>query len=91
LHHSPNGGKRNPIEAAKFKQMGVRTGFPDLILLVPNKDHPFLAIELKVGKNSQQESQKEYEREFAKIGAKYVVVRSIGEFIKVTNEYLNDV
>lgn len=91
LHHSPNGGKRNPIEAAKFKQMGVRAGFPDLVLLIPNKDHPFLAIELKAGKNDQQESQKDYEREFGKIGAKYVVVRSIGEFIKVVNEYLNNV
>ena len=26
LHHSPNGGKRNAIEASKFKQMGVRAG-----------------------------------------------------------------
>lgn len=71
--------------------MGVRAGFPDLILLVPNKAHPFLAIELKVGKNNQQESQRIYEKEFGKIGAKYVVIRSIGEFIKVVNEYLNNV
>lgn len=47
LHHSPNGGKRNSIEAAKFKQMGVRAGFPDLILLIPNKFYPFCGVELK--------------------------------------------
>lgn len=28
LHHSPNGGKRNSIEAAKFKQMGVLQDSP---------------------------------------------------------------
>ena len=90
LHHSPNGGKRDAIEAAKFKQMGVRAGFPDLILLVPNNSYPFIGIELKSGKGNQSEHQKEYENEFERIGAKYVVIRSIGEFMKVVNEYLND-
>lgn len=35
LHHSPNGGKRNIIEAKKFKDMGTQAGFPDLFLFVP--------------------------------------------------------
>ena len=70
LIHVPNGGYRNAVEAAKFKQMG---------------------IELKAGKNRQSVHQKEYEAEFGRIGAKYVVVRSIGEFMKVVNEYLNNV
>lgn len=50
LIHVPNGGYRNAVEAAKFKQMGVRAGVPDLILLYPNKEHPFMGIELKAGK-----------------------------------------
>ena len=91
LIHVPNGGYRNAVEAAKFKQMGVRAGVPDLILLYPNKEHPFMGIELKAGKNRQSVHQKEYEAEFGRIGAKYVVVRSIGEFMKVVNEYLNNV
>ena len=53
LHHSPNGGFRNASEAAKFKAMGVRAGFPDLVLLVPRGKRPFLAIELKYGRNGQ--------------------------------------
>lgn len=87
----PNGGFRNKIEAAKLKQMGVRAGFPDLILLVPNRFYPFCGIELKVAKGSQSEHQKEYQKEFESIGAKYVVVRSLDEFIKVTDDYLKDV
>jgi hypothetical protein len=88
LHHSPNGGKRNAIEAAKFKQMGVRAGFPDFILLIPNKFYPFCAIELKTKTGKQSEHQKEYQKEFESIGAKYVVCRSLEEFIEVVNGYL---
>lgn len=91
LHHSPNGGKRNAIEAAKFKQMGVRAGFPDLILLVPNKFYTFCGIELKAKNGRQSEHQKEYQREFERIGAKYVVVRSLDEFISIIDEYMKDV
>lgn len=91
MHSSPNGGKRNAIEAAKFKQMGVRAGFPDLILLIPNKFYPFCGIELKIKTGRQSESQKAYQKEFESIGAKYVVVRSLDEFIKVVNEYLKDI
>lgn len=47
LHHSPNGGFRNKREAGKLKAMGVREGFPDLLLLLPRKNYCGLAIELK--------------------------------------------
>ena len=30
IYHVPNGGKRNPREAAKLKSMGVVPGIPDL-------------------------------------------------------------
>ena len=87
----PNGGKRNAMEAAKFKQMGVRAGFPDLILLVPNKTYHFCGIELKTKTGRQSEYQKEYQKEFEHMGAKYVVVRSLDEFIEMTNAYITDV
>lgn len=85
----PNGGKRNAIEAAKLKQMGVRAGFPDLILLVSNRFYPFMGIELKARKGRQSEHQKEYEREFGRIGARYVVVRSLEEFIDTVKAYMD--
>ena len=88
LHHSPNGGFRNASEAAKFKAMGVRAGFPDLVLLVPRGKCPFLAIELKYGRNGQSERQKAYQKALEAVGARYVVVRSVEEFKKVVEEYL---
>jgi len=47
LHHSPNGGQRNVVVAARLKAQGVRRGFPDLIF--PQRRGAFagLALELK--------------------------------------------
>ena len=35
LHHCPNGGSRNRLEAVKLKQMGVKAGVSDLCLPYP--------------------------------------------------------
>ena len=91
LIHIPNGGSRNIIEAAKFKQMGVRAGFPDLLMLIPNKYYPFMGIELKTKTGRQSDHQKAYQKEFDSIGAKYVVCRSLEEFIEVVNGYLAEI
>lgn len=90
LHHSPNGGRRNVIEAAKFKQMGVRAGFPDLILLEANRYYPLMGIELKTTKGRQSDHQKAYQQEFERHGYKYIIVRSLDEFIKEVTSYLED-
>lgn len=49
LYHVPNGGKRNPAEAARFKAMGVKAGVPDLCLPVPMNGYAGLYIEMKYG------------------------------------------
>lgn len=90
LFHPSNGGKRNAIEAAKFKRMGVRPGVADLMLVVPNKFYPYMCIELKSEKGKQSEHQKDFQRAVESIGAKYVVCRSLEEFIEVVNDYLTE-
>lgn len=57
LHHSPNGGSRHKAEAIKFKLMGVKAGFPDLFLFVPNGLCHGLFIELKAKGGRVTESQ----------------------------------
>lgn len=61
LHHSPNGGRRDAREGARFKQMGTQAGFPDLILLVAAKGYHALLLELKTRTGRQQDSIKEAE------------------------------
>lgn len=88
LHHSPNGGRRNAREGARFKAMGTRKGFPDLVLFFPSKDYHGLFIEMKSEKGRQQPSQKEWQRQLEWAGYKYVVCRSFGEFMTEIKEYL---
>lgn len=47
LTHVPNGGARTPAEGAILKAMGVRAGFPDLILPAARRGYIGLAIEMK--------------------------------------------
>lgn len=89
--HVPNGGKRNPVEAAKFKAMGVKSGVADLQLKVPNKFYPYLDIELKSAKGRLSDHQKQYRDAVERVGGKYAVVRSLEEFMDVVNNYLSDV
>lgn len=90
LHHSPNGGFRNKIEASKFKLMGVRKGFPDLILLVSRNGYHALMIELKSSKGRQQESQKQFQQAVESQGYKYSLCYSLDEFMELVKMYLKD-
>ena len=87
LHHSPNGGKRNVREAARFKAMGTRAGFPDLLLLVPRQPYNFLAIEMKASKGRQSDNQKQMQADMEAQGGIYVVCRSLDEFIGIIKAY----
>lgn len=57
LHHIPNGGKRDRVEALHMKQQGVKRGVPDLCLPVPRGRYHGLYIEMKTktGKASMEQ------------------------------------
>ena len=48
LHAIPNGGKRDPLTAARLKAEGARAGVPDVCFPVPWHDFAGLYIELKI-------------------------------------------
>lgn len=77
FYHCPNGGYRNPREARKLKDMGVLPGVADLCFLLPGGLSAF--IELKVGKNPQTQSQKDFAVAAIERGAAYAVCRTIEE------------
>lgn len=43
----PNGGNRDPREAARLKAQGVKAGVADMFLPIPNGEHCGLWVELK--------------------------------------------
>jgi len=59
----PNGGKRRAREAKQMKNRGLRAGFPDLMILAGTdikRGTPIIFIELKVGKGTTSDEQKEW-------------------------------
>lgn len=88
LHHSPNGGRRDAREGARFKQMGVVAGFPDLILCVARGGYHGLFIEMKSRTGRQEQSQKVMQTLLEKEGYKYVLCRSLLEFMNIINNYM---
>ena len=91
LFSVPNGGARNSITGANLKMEGALAGVSDLIFLKPNRFYGCLCIEMKQPKGRQQESQKEWQKAVESAGNKYVVCRSLDEFIEVVTDYLKDV
>lgn len=60
FHHSPNEGKRGYVQQAKIKAMGVKAGFPDLIIMFGGRN---LALELKTEKGRPTTWQKKWMEE----------------------------
>lgn len=58
------------------------------MLLIPKKGYASLCIEMKTPKGVQNKFQKEWQREAEKYRNKYVVCRSLQEFIYEVNSYL---
>jgi hypothetical protein len=73
--HPANGGYRNPREAKKLKDMGVKPGVADLAMILPDGRAAF--IELKAGKNGLENSQKAFRDLCAANSIPYAVCRSL--------------
>lgn len=88
----PNGGRRNPVTAAKLKAEGVVAGVADLILLKSNSKFGALLIEMKTSKGRQRDSQKQWQNTVCMDGEyKYVVCRSLEDFCHEVENYLTDI
>lgn len=85
VFHVANGGKRNALEALKFKRMGVVSGISDLVCLLPHGKVGF--IELKYGKNGMSDNQKEFRSFCVENNYPYALCRSIGEALDTLKDW----
>lgn len=85
----PNGGSRNPREAAIMKAEGIRAGVSDLILNIPAGRNTQLAIEMKDEKGRQSPEQERYQRYADAAGIKYIICRSFEAFKAEVTEYID--
>ena len=64
-------------------------GVADLLLLVPNKDYSFLAIEVKTDIGKLNPNQKKWREDIEdKSIGRYEVVRSLAQFIGLVDEWM---
>ena len=99
----PNGGSRTrrtivragrvitySPEIQQMKKEGLTPGVSDLILLKPSNGYASLCIEMKTTEkgSKQRESQKVWQQAAEGAGNKYVVCRTLEEFMAVVKEYL---
>ncbi len=106
LFHAKNEAGRVSRKVAIDAAAGVVPGVPDLILSLPavydeevqgdgcvwGVSYFDLGIEMKFGKtNNQSPAQKEFQRYYEASGHKYMVVRSLEEFMSVVKDYMQHV
>lgn len=84
----PNGGRRDKVTGAKLKAEGVLAGVADLILLLSKGKYTSLCIEMKTPEGPQSESQIIWQKEVEAAGSKYVICRSLDDFMSEVNGYL---
>ena len=85
----PNGGKRDAKTGYWMKQDGVLKGVPDVVLKVPKGKYASLCIEFKSKVGRQSKEQKEVQKALEEHGNKYVICRSVSEFIIEIENYLH--
>lgn len=94
LYAIPNGGFRNPREAARLKKQGVKPGVSDTHLPVPSNGFHGLWLELKrpivkgKSKPSVQASQKDWIESVEKLGHKAVIAYGYEQAKSAIVEYL---
>lgn len=84
----PNGGARRKKEAGIMKGEGVTAGVADLLLLYPSKGFYGLCVEMKTKDGKQQDTQKIWQEAVESAGYKYILCRSVYDFIDQVNDYL---
>ena len=76
----PNGGSRNLYEAKNMKESGTLAGVADLVIV--GNGGKVLFVEMKAGKNKQEDSQVLFQKKVEKLGHKYIICRSKEQFMK---------
>lgn len=87
----PNGGRRDKVSGAKLKEEGVLAGVADLVLLKSTHYYGALLIEMKTSKGKQSEAQIGWETLITKDRYKYVVCRSLKDFMREVKDYISDI
>lgn len=88
LFHIANEGIRLDGQGRRTKREGIVRGVADLCLAMPRHGFGALYIEMKRPGCYQSPEQKTWQKNMERHGNKYVVCKSLDEFIVIVNRYL---
>lgn len=89
LHHIPNGGRRDPVEARHLQAQGVKRGVPDLCLPVARDIYHGLYIELKTAQGRTSPDQKWWGEKLLEQGYFWDVCRGWKDAVRMLEWYLS--
>lgn len=89
LYHIPNEGKRSKATGARLKQLGLKSGVPDVCLPTAHGGYIGLYIEMKIKPNKPTENQQEWLRELRGAGHFTAVCYSFEQAQRLIEEYLS--
>lgn len=89
LYHTPNGGKRETVEAKRLKDMGTKPGVPDLCLPVPRGPYHGLYIEMKTEQGHTTEKQEYWGANLQAQGYRWRVCHGWNAAVAELEWYLN--
>jgi hypothetical protein len=82
IFHVPNERFGGVGAITYFKRLGVRPGVADYLMFTSGHR---IAIELKDEKGTQNENQKEFQKQWEAAGNRYFIVRSLLQFQAIVN------
>ena len=90
LFSIPNGEFRSFTTAKRLKATGVVAGVADLFLSIARHNYNGLYIENKQPKRYQSPKQKTFEKHVTQQNYKYIVIKTIDDFINEINNYIHE-
>ena len=87
----PNAAKRTSRVGAYMKEEGLLPGVADVVLMKSNRFYGACFFEFKTPKGRQSDLQKDWQQKITNDGYKYVVVRSLDDFMREVKQYLADI
>ena len=89
LYATPNGAYlANKQQALKLISTGMLNGVSDMVLDKTNGKYTTLKLELKLKSGKQSPAQIQWEKIITEAGHKYVVIKTLSQFIDTITEYL---
>lgn len=85
IHHSPNGIRSSVVQGAIFKANGVIAGFPDLVIIIPDK---VLFIEMKAKGGGTTEAQDDVLFRITAMGHPTAVINNFDSFMDFVKRHI---